>query len=346
MNTNFDPAKASGLEKLHFEMSRQHQDALDSFRQATPVAKEIAQSLKTAPRLLLLGMGASHWANRIVEPIFRKASIDATAQPVSEYLRAPLPRGGRTVLLTSQSGESGEIIKFLDEMHTPGRTFGLTLNPKSALGNRVPSLIGAGGMEVGFAATRSLLVTLALHAAVLRELGITQDELEKVLSNPVPVECPDPAAKDAEKEIASSSCVVFSSRNIMQGVADAGALCLMELARIPAFSLEGGQFLHGPCEMLKPGIGIVLFRPVEDTSNSIRRIAETCVGAGLKPVVFDLTNKDDLRGCIRIPLPGYRGLAGAAAALVTAQSVLVKTASVMVPDVGCPVRSNKVTNGE
>ena len=207
-------------------------------------------------------------------------------------------------------------------------------------------MVGAGGAELAFAATRSLLITLALHGAVLQELGLSQAALMDVLRTPIPVECTDPACREAEEELAASSCVVFSSRNLLQGVADAGSLCLMELGRIPAFSLEGGQFLHGPCEMLKPGMGVVLLRPMEDTANSMGRIARTCLTAGLRPIVFDLTDRDDLDGCIRVAIPAHKGLAGAAAALVAMQSVLVKAASMMVPDVGTPVRSAKVTDGE
>jgi fructoselysine-6-P-deglycase FrlB-like protein len=344
---------SSGLDKLHQEMSRQHTDALASFEQAAPVAKQIAESLKTAPRLLLLGMGASHWANRVVEAAYRKAGIDATAQPVSEYLRAPLPRGGRTVILTSQSGASGEIIRFLDKLHTPGRTFGLTLTPNSPLAGRVPSLIGVGGPEVAFAATRSLLISLVQHAAVLLHMGMPSREVEDlldVLRNPITEQKKQPECIKARNELAQQNCIVFSSRNVLQGVADAGSLCIMELGRIPAFSLEGGQFRHGPCEMLKPGIGVVLLRPREDASDSIGRIARICLNAGITPVVFDLADPrpelDDLAECIKISLPPLNGLAGAAQALIAMQSVLVATAAMMVPDVGTPVRSTKVTDGE
>ena len=47
----------------------------------------------------------------------------------------------------------------------------MTLDPASTLGRALPCLVGAGGGEVAFAATRSLTVTLALHAAVLAALG-------------------------------------------------------------------------------------------------------------------------------------------------------------------------------
>ena len=48
----------------------------------------------------------------------------------------------------------------------------MTLEPSSTLGRMLPSLIGAGGTEHAFAATRSLTITLALHLGVLAALGL------------------------------------------------------------------------------------------------------------------------------------------------------------------------------
>ena len=76
-----------------------------------------------------------------------------------------------TAMVTSQSGESAEVLRWFAEERAPRDSFGLTMEPTSSLANLVPCLIGAGGSEIPFAATRSLTVTLALHAAVLQHLG-------------------------------------------------------------------------------------------------------------------------------------------------------------------------------
>jgi fructoselysine-6-P-deglycase FrlB-like protein len=49
--------------------------------------------------------------------------------------------------------------------------WGLTLTPEGGLARALPSLVGVGGPEKAYAATRSLLVTLAQHAAILDALG-------------------------------------------------------------------------------------------------------------------------------------------------------------------------------
>src|SRR5581483_12274729 len=113
----------TGLELIRDEMRRQHADALASLDQARGVAKRVAVSVRRTKRLVLLGMGGSQYVNRIAEPLYRAQDIDATALVVSEVLRAPLPPGEsslgipilqRTVLLTSQSGEYGEILRYAE----------------------------------------------------------------------------------------------------------------------------------------------------------------------------------------------------------------------------------------
>ena len=97
----------TGLELLTSEMSRQYADARDTLASCEAAATAAALPITAGRRLVLLGMGGSHWVNRICEPHYRAAGIDATAQVLSEYMRAPLP-GDPLLLLTSQSGNSGE----------------------------------------------------------------------------------------------------------------------------------------------------------------------------------------------------------------------------------------------
>ena len=123
----------------------------------------------------MLGMGASHAAARIVEPLYRGLGVDAIALPLSEQLTAPLAIADRSVIVTSQSGESAEVGRWLETEASADNVFGMTLDGDRCLPATVPSLVAAGGVETAFAATRSLTVTLALHLAVLARLGVDPD---------------------------------------------------------------------------------------------------------------------------------------------------------------------------
>ncbi|HEY4193165.1 MAG TPA: aminotransferase, partial [Mesorhizobium sp.] len=126
--------RPAGLAAIDREMARQNADALASYEQALAIAEKIAASLKRTGRLLLLGMGGSHAVGRAVEPLYRAHGIDAIALPLSEQLGQPLPLEGRTVLITSQSGESAEVVRWFSEAGGVLDIFGLTLEENSFLG--------------------------------------------------------------------------------------------------------------------------------------------------------------------------------------------------------------------
>ena len=95
------------------EMSRQAEDARQSFARNGEVADEIAEAARTSGRLILLGMGGSHAVNRVAEVALPGGRHRRDGDVVSEALHAPIPTRGATVLLTSQSGDSGEIVAYL-----------------------------------------------------------------------------------------------------------------------------------------------------------------------------------------------------------------------------------------
>jgi fructoselysine-6-P-deglycase FrlB-like protein len=330
----------TGLDLLTSEMSRQYADARKTLATCDAAAQAAARQIRAKGRLMLLGMGGSHWVNRIAEPQYRAAGVDATAQALSEYMRAPLP-GDPAVLLTSQSGASGEVVRFLAGLDDR-EIIGLTLAPESRLAQVGLPVVGAGGVELAYAATRSLLVTIAMHAAILRGLGQSDNGLAAALAAPRSLGNIEPAVT----KLAGARNAVFVARGALQGVADAAALSLMELARIPVLALEAGQFRHGPFEMAGPETAVVFLRGMGAMGENIDGLAQELVGHGLRPIVFDLSGGAPIAGCLTVALPPLTDLVAAATALVAMQTVVVSAATRMVPDVGTPLRSTKVTSGE
>ena len=141
--------RPAGLLAIDREMARQHADAIASFPQNATIAAKVAAAIRQSGRLLLLGMGGSHAVGRAVEPLYRAHGIDALALPLSEQLGQPLPLAGKTVLVTSQSGESAEVVRWFAEKGNGADAFGLTLESASFLARTAPSLIGTGGTETG-----------------------------------------------------------------------------------------------------------------------------------------------------------------------------------------------------
>jgi fructoselysine-6-P-deglycase FrlB-like protein len=332
--------RPEGLLAIDKEMARQHRDAIASYEAAREGAAAIATSLRKTGKLLLLGMGGSHAVSRAVEPLYRALGIDALAMPLSEQLGAPAPLDGKTVIVTSQSGESAEVVRWFKETGATADTFGLTLEAGSFLAGAAPSLIGTGGTERAFAATRSLTITFALHLAVLEALGEDPSAALVALNAPE-----NPDITPALAAFSNVKTVVTSGRRL-QGVAEALALGLTELSRLSCFSLEGGQLRHGPMEMLSPETGVALFRGRDATSDLVTTMAISVVETGAPLVIFDASGEVPVEGAVTIPFKPATGLAAIFSMLPTAQRLMVAFAEARVPDAGTPVRSSKITRSE
>lgn len=329
-----------GLMAIESEMARQHEDALASFTAARDLAGQIAGALRQRRRAVLLGMGGSHAVNRMVEVEYRALSIQAVALTLSEQLYSPLDLGDAVVIVTSQSGESAEVHRLLAELGGHGAAYGITLEGSSALGRAVPSLVGAGGSEKAFAATRSLMITLALHLAVLSALGLDAEPSLAALRARVRLD-----VTEAIKLLRPARAVIFSGRRL-RGLAEAAALSTMELARMPAYALEGGQFRHGPLEALGPSLGAVHFSSDETAAALVGALARDTVGGASPTVVLDTSGSDAIHGDLVLRFPKASGLAAALTMLPTAQRVAIGLAGQRVSDVGVPVRTTKITRSE
>ncbi len=330
----------TGFQLIERERERQFRDALASLDANRQMAGRVAESARRTGQVLLLGMGASHHANLVGAAALRAAGIEAFALPLSEALYAPLPERRRTVLLTSQSGGSVEAERYLQLAGREEERFGLTLNPEGSLGRTIPSLVAVGGSEQGFAATRSYLLTLALFGSIIQALGISQDDVRAVLAQP-----PTPDVGRASAHLRSAEALVFSARGLLQGVAEVAALGILELARIPAFALEGGQLRHGPLEALSSRTGVVFLRDPAHTDRTDRLIL-ACGEAGVVPVVLDATGEPEQPGRITVQVGRQSGLAAAAALCGPLQTLLLEIAAQRVEHVGEPLRSSKVTRTE
>jgi fructoselysine-6-P-deglycase FrlB-like protein len=331
--------QGSGRELLELEMARQHADALASMRGNADVAARVAESVRRTGRLLMIGMGASHYANRIAEPLYRQAGIEAWAATAADELTSPAPaEPGWTRLLVSQSGESGEIVEISGRLGDRADAFGITLDQGSTLGRALPSLVGAGGGEIAFAATRSLTVTLALHGALLGCLGGSERGARLALESPVAR-----SIDQALAELAGKSTIAVCGRGVCRGLAETSALMLMELARMPALGFEIGQFRHGPLELLSGALGVVLLRDADSDEAAIRDVARATADAGSPAVVFDCSGRAAVTGTTTVAFPARGGLGAVLTMLPSLQRLFIGIASQRVERVGEPLRSTKIT---
>jgi fructoselysine-6-P-deglycase FrlB-like protein len=329
-----------GLDAMVAEMARQRSDALATLDDPGSAADAIAASARRTGTLLLYAMGGSQHVNRIVAPLYRSLGLDARTMIASAALMAQLPDRARTGLFLSQSGESGEIRALLARPAGAEERFGLTLEPASTLARAVRgAIIAHGGTERAFAATRSIVLSLAMHGAVLERLGELQPGLRKVLARAGAADM-----REAAAVLAGCDAYVVAGWHAMHGTAESAALSLMELARLPAIGFEGGQFRHGPFELLRPGIGVILLRSAGPDAALVPPTAAAVARTGATLVVVDASDAAPVAEGVRVPLAPGAGLAAATDMVLAFQDLNIAMARATIPQgIGTPRYTTKVT---
>ena len=336
------PVNEPGLVLLEAEMARQRRDALATLAACRLTAAIIAARIRAVGRLVLYGMGGSHHVNRIAETLYADAGVDTQAVVASDRLVLSPRDESRVALITSQSGRSGEITALLQQPAGREERFGITLEPDGPLARQVSAcLVASGGTEQAFAASRSIVLSLAMHGAILESLGVNQQAAAGVLAR-----TPLAAAEHAAVVRLLRNCepIVFVGRHVMRGVAESAALSMMELARVATLSFEGGQFRHGPLEFLRPGIGVVLLRSAGPDAAGIDELALHAGDAGCVTVILDASGAAPIASGRTHRLPAAAGLAAALQALLFLQQVNLAVARHRIPGAaGLPLRTAKVT---
>jgi fructoselysine-6-P-deglycase FrlB-like protein len=336
MSLRSEPA-LNGLQKIELEMQRMRGDAAQTFAANMAMAARVAGAVRETGRLQLLGMGGSHWANRTAHFAYRRLGVDVQTEVISETLLAPPPKLRRAVLLTSQSGDSIEIVKYLQASAPHEQRFGLTLNPDGALARSAPSLIAAGGMERAFAATRSIVLTHVMHLNVLGALGADAAASLAALGPE------DSQITDAMiRALSQCETLIFTGRTELVGLAESAALAFTELSRRAALAFDGGQLRHGPLEMLSERTGVVALTAAGPASALDAALIETCRKAGAPVIVFDATGQSPA-AADRVTQPAASGYSAVMALLPSLLRLIVSVAAKLVPDVGEPLRCSKVT---
>jgi glucosamine--fructose-6-phosphate aminotransferase (isomerizing) len=210
------------------------------------------------------------------------------------------------VVMVSQSGESIEITRLLDKLSGKVSVLGITNEPNSALAKRAETpLVMKAGKE-GIVATRTYVATLATLALLTGALTNTvEEELKKVRRATL-------AMKEllGRKEAITRTLVgTLGNRprqlwTIARGPSLAsamgGALVMKEASHTAAEALSGGQFRHGPLEMVEAGHAALLFSPAGRGAMMVRRLGDDIAQYGGKVVVVG--PKDDRLPGANLPL--------------------------------------------
>jgi glucosamine--fructose-6-phosphate aminotransferase (isomerizing) len=250
--------------------------------------------------VIFTGMGSSYFAPHTAGCVLSQNGIASTNINAGEFLHYHLPFLREKALITciSQSGESYEVVKVLEKISNGRTIIGITNEEKSTLAQKsaVTLLSKAGKEEMTSSKTYvSTLLVLSVFTTLL---------IKKWKSHAMPdfdsaIEAVGKLLADSEEWLAPAmnflgqpSFVQIIGRGPSYSSVLQGSLMIMEAARNPAAGILGGEFRHGPMEMIKNGFMAVILAPLGATHTQGIKLAEDITRLGGKVIL--LTNCDNV----------------------------------------------------
>ena len=219
-------------------------------------------------RVVILGCGTSLHAGIAIGRVFSELGHIPVTAVVASEASSFVPEPDTLVIAISQSGETADILRALDELSFPGRVLlALTNNPSSTLAREADAVVDClAGVEIGVAATKTFVAQVMTGVAValsgLRgSSSVDPARAREAVAALVEI----PARLDAAlrgwaesvpllvDEFADASGFLFLGRGAGVVYAAEGALKLKELTYRWAEHHAAGELKHGPLALVENG---------------------------------------------------------------------------------------------
>lgn len=261
--------------------------ALRAFLEAPRPARPAARQAEEYDRIIVTGMGASHFAGLRTWRRLTAAGLTAWWIPTDELLESLELVSGRSLLLvTSQSGASGETAALLDVLGGRREIVGVTNDPRSPLGGVAETLIELRCGSEATVSTKSYVNSLAAHEWLTDVLlGADDAALAAALGGALSAT----TTSGLTDELQLAQAVVDSDlpRLALIGAQDhlatalLGGLIVKEATKLPAEGFTGGSFRHGPLEIAGPGLTALFFGLAGETASAaLLRLADDVEATG------------------------------------------------------------------
>ncbi|MBA2480127.1 MAG: SIS domain-containing protein [Planctomycetes bacterium] len=266
--------------------------------------RELAKGFKSGKhaRLVLTGMGMSYAALHYLVFRLTQHGFCPILVETSEliYDAASIISEKTLLVVASQSGQSGEIVKLLS-MVSKNPVVAITNNPDSPLARGATfAYITQAGVEHSVPC-KTYLTALAAMAAFSNDLvGVSRAKDETLILAASSLMSAylstwDVKAAEMAERLDGCSSMVLCGRGFSVASAFAGAHTIRDAAKIHAEGLSAAQFRHGHMEMIGKGFAVVVFRGAESTAPLLEKLASDIQAANGTVVVVSDQGRDGAR---------------------------------------------------
>jgi glucosamine--fructose-6-phosphate aminotransferase (isomerizing) len=249
-------------------------------------------------QIIFTGMGSSYFTSYAASCLFNSLGIHSFVINTSEllYYHFSLITEKTLVVCISQSGESYEVVKFLKQLPANTSCIGITNEEKSTLSVKTQlSLLSKAGREEMTSTktyTSLTLVTFILgwylsgkwdNDKKSRVKGIAAG-FENLLAGH------EKLVADIFNFFGDIEFLQFIGRGPTYSAVSQSELMFKEAGKLPSAGTLGGEFRHGPMEMVKLGFKSILFAANGKTYNQSIKMASDIAKYNGKVLI--ITNRD------------------------------------------------------
>lgn len=301
-----------------FEQPKSLGDTLDYYSRAEGIAllKDITGLVRKEKfeKIVFTGMGSSYFVSYAAACLFNNLGLHSFALNSSEllYYNMSLITEKTLLVCISQSGESIEIVKLLDTLPANICCIGITNEEESFLSSRASHILFSKAGREEMTSTKTF-TSITMLTYILGWYLAGQWEGKKQSGTEQMVKYFGSFLSDCSKRN-DEWTAFFGDIQFMQFIGRGpsfSSVCQSELmfkeaAKIAAAGTLGGEFRHGPMEMVREGFMSVLFASEGPTYNQSIKMASDIVKYNGR--VLLITNKvpdfsDNILSVISIAQP-------------------------------------------
>jgi glucosamine--fructose-6-phosphate aminotransferase (isomerizing) len=327
---------------------------LDRYMNDDMLFQSMKDALDEREMIVMSGMGSSQYAFYPACIYLNEYGLSSYVLEASELLHYYKDLITPRVLLwiASQSGETIEVKKLLDEVGGHSFTIGVTNDADGYVAKNcnLPLFLDAGSEEGPSSKTYTSTLLVNLISAIAITTGtneIIATELRGAVS------AVDSFLERWEEKIdrifkflGVTESVFVLGRGPSMASAMTGALILKEVAKIHAEGMSSGQFRHGPLELASPGFAAIVFASSGRTKALNVRLARDIAEFGGKVVLIGEDEDTQQNGILTLDLPALNELYAPLTEIVAVQLLARRLAIEKGLSPGEFERAGKVTRHE
>ncbi|MDE6801485.1 MAG: SIS domain-containing protein [Muribaculaceae bacterium] len=254
------------------------------------ILDRMADALRNAPQVIATGMGSSYFLAGAISTLLASRGVSITPLNAGELLHYGLDsiRDGAMLIAISQSGESFETVNIVKRLSENGVKFTLatiTNEPDSYLGKKADILLPTIAGREEKTSTKTFITAyqvIYMIASCLAGAIVPPEQWDRISASIAKtLDQREALLPSMLSSLGDATYLQLIARGSAMAAASQSALMAMEASHTPSQAMAGGEFRHGPLEMVQPGFAaVILAHSGSATFGQLMKLTNDILGFG------------------------------------------------------------------